>query len=224
MKNLDTQTMEQTQINSIAKNVSALLKIHAVSESELARSLNTSVMTVRRIISGETEDPRISTIKLIADYFNVSIDSLLEDQGNQSINVMEKKTTRFVPILNWSTLETIDSIADSDLSEWNEWYPIVSKHNEISPKTFALESRPSMQPRFPHGTLFIINPNETPIDGDIILIKMVLEKELSLRELRIDSPKWQLQPIITGSETLFFDKQKHNIVGVVVLTILEARS
>ena len=80
-----------------------------------------------------------------------------------------------------------------------------------------------MQPRFPFGTLFIIDQNESPRDGDVILIKMKLEKVLSLRELIIDSPKWQLQPIVSGSENLFFDATNHSIIGVVVLTVLHKR-
>jgi hypothetical protein len=46
---------------------------------------------------------------------------------------------------------------------------------------------------------------------------------LSLRELIIDPPKWQLLPIVSGSESLFFDEKKHSILGVVVLTILHQR-
>lgn len=215
--------MDQTKVQSIAKNLRTLLKIHEVSEVEIARALNTSVMTIRRIISGETGDPRIFTLKLIADYFNVSIDSLLDDNQQRSINVMAKNKPQFIPILDWKTIEANASISDIDFCKWKEWYPIISEDNHINEVTFALESRPSMQPRFPHGTLFIINPSEAPIDGDIILIKMKQEKELSLRELIIDSPKWQLQPIVVGSETLFFDEKKHDIIGVVVLTLLHTR-
>ena len=208
----------------IAKNLRLLMKSKNVSESEIARTLNTSVMTIRRVISGETEDPRISTLKLIADYFNVSIDSILENETQNPSALMEKKSPRFIPILNWDILKKIESINKINYSEWDQWYPIIAKGDfKVGDNTFALESRPSMQPRFPHGTLFIITPNESPIDGDLILIRMLYDGELSLRELAIDSPKWQLQPIISGSDMLFYDKKQHDIVGVVVLTLLHNR-
>ncbi len=223
MKNSTAVTMEPAQIQSIAKNLKALIDSCKVPELEIARALNTSVLTIRRIISGETEDPRISTLKAIADYFNVSIDSLLDDNTQRSINAMVKNKPRVIPILSWKEIEASDSITNIDLNNWSEWYPVVGEQNYISSSTFAIESRPSMQPRFPLGTLFIINPDETPMDSDIILIRMKQEKELSLRELIIDPPKWQLQPIVTGSETLFFDEKKHEILGVVVFTVLHKR-
>jgi SOS-response transcriptional repressor LexA len=136
---------------------------------------------------------------------------------------MIKNKPRVIPILGWKEIEASESILDINLNSWNEWYPVVGEQKYISASTFAIESRPSMQPKFPLGTLFIINPDETPMDCDIILIRMRQEKELSLRELIIDPPKWQLQPIVTGSETLFFDEKKHEIVGVVVFTVLHKR-
>ena len=223
MKNSTAVAMEPAQIQSIARNLKALIDGCKVPELEIARALNTSVLTIRRIISGETADPRISTLKAIADYFNVSLDSLLDDNAQRSINAMIKNKPRVIPILSWKEIEASDSITNINLSNWGEWYPVIGEQSYISASTFAIESRPSMQPKFPLGTLFIVNPDETPIDGDIILIRMRQEKELSLRELVIDSPKWQLQPIVTGSEILFFDEKKHEILGVVVFTVLHKR-
>lgn len=223
MNNSKVLALDQAHRHGIAKNLQTLLRSRGVSESELARALNTSVMTIRRIVSGETEDPRISTLSLIAEYFNVSIDSLLSDHNHMPINMMTKKNPQFIPILDWETIEDNLSIQNINLSEWKDWYPIVSETSYIDDLAFAIESRPSMQPRFPNGTLFIINPNEIPRDGDIILIKMKEEQKLSLRELVVDSPRWQLQPIVTGSETMFFDDSKQSILGVVILTLLHTR-
>lgn len=223
MKSSKVEAMEPAQIQNIARNLKALIVASKVSELEIARALNTSVLTIRRIISGETEDPRISTLKSIADYFNISMDSLLDDNGLRSINAMIKNKPTVIPILGWKTIEACESIEDIDLTGWNEWYPIIGAQNYISPSTFAIESRPSMQPRFPLGTLFVVNPDVAPMDSDLILIRMKQEKELSLRELIIDPPKWQLQPIVMGSETLYFDEKKHEILGVVVFIALHKR-
>lgn len=224
MKNTANFKINDSDASSIALKLRSLMEARKVSELEIARSLNTSVMTIRRVISGETEDPRISTLKLIADYFNVSIDSLLDDDQISSTNVMEKKIPKFVPILDWDILKRISSIYNVDYSQCDKWHPVVTNGNiEIGKYSYALESRPSMQPRFPSGTLFIISPEETPIDGDLILIRMKHDNELSLRELAIDTPKWQFQPIISGSDVLFYDKEQYEIVGVVILTVLQNR-
>lgn len=211
------------QVQTLAKNLRSLLNARNISENEIAQSLDIPVMTIRRIVSGETADPRISTLKLIADYFDVSIDALMGN-NEKSINLMTKKMPQFVPILDWEIAGNINSTKEINLINWKQWQPIVFGDNaSLSENSFALESRPSMQPRFPKGTLFIIDPNETATDGDIVLIKIKNSKDLSLRELIIDPPRWQLQSIVTGSEVLFYDSSLHNIMGVVVLNMLHTR-
>lgn len=224
MNTIAALKMNESQIKTLAKNLRMLLEVHQVTENEIAQSLNIPVMTVRRLVSGETTDPRISTLKLMADYFKVSIDSLIEDNAFNSIASMGKAAPQFIPVLNWQTIKDINSTNDINLKTWKEWHPIVfGDQFLLGNNAFALESRPSMQPRFPIGTLFVIDPNETPRDSDVALIKMKTDGSISLRELIIDSPRWQLSPIVSGSETLFYDESQHRIMGIVVLTILQAR-
>jgi SOS-response transcriptional repressor LexA len=214
----------KSQASQLAKNLRALLVEHQVSENNIAQTLNIPVMTVRRLVSGETADPRISTLKLFADYFKISVDSLIEDRSSKSINTTGKNIPQFIPILDWGTAAKITSIQELDLKSWKEWHPVIlGDQSSLSENAFALISKPSMQPRFPLGTLFIIDSNETPIDGDIVLIQMKKDSGLSLRELIVDPPKWQLLPVTPGSEILFYDKKQHRIVGVVILIMLHSR-
>lgn len=211
----------QAEAKTLANNLQALLKAKKVSEGEVASSINMPVMTVRRIVSGETSDPRISTIKLLADYFKVTIDDLLCDEEGRFQTIRVQSTPRCLPILDWSLIADNSTLQNINLDSWSRWQPIAtSDKNTLSDLAFALESRPSMQPRYPIGTLFIIDPKEEPLDGDVILIKLKDSNQLSLRELIIDPPKWQLQPIVSGSEIIFYEKEKMEIVGVVVLTLL----
>lgn len=224
MNNTAIINIDKIQLKKLAKNLCMLIAEHNVTESEVAQSLNIPVMTIRRLTSGETTDPRISTLKLIADYFKVSVDALIKDNNPKTIGLLSNNTPQFVPILDWEVATKANPIKDLDLKTWKEWQPIALGHQTpLSENAFALKSRPSMQPRFPIGTLFIIDPNEIPTDGDIILVRMKADDDLSLRELIIDSPRWQLQPIIVGSETLFYDTTQHSIAGVVVMTMLHAR-
>lgn len=47
------------------------------SGSDLARQLDIPPPSINRILSGQITDPRCSTLILLADYFDVSIDDLL---------------------------------------------------------------------------------------------------------------------------------------------------
>lgn len=219
LKNIDF-----SENHLIAANIRHLMKIHDISETQLANSLGISTMTIRRVMSGETEDPRISTLSLIADYFKVTVDSLL-DKSKIPFSIKEINKVHFLPILNWNNLKCFFSKEKIDSSTWNKWYPLANSESlKLDDKTFVLESKISMQPRFPQGSLLIISSQEKPQDGDIILLKSRSSEEISIRELTFDIPKWILHPIITGSEKIFFNEHEYNIIGVVILTILPSRS
>lgn len=81
---------------NLSKNLSLLLKKYNVSEGTLARELSLPYNTIHRLVSGYTTDPRISTLKLIASYFNVSMDSLLQSDcilSDANKHVESKKNT-----------------------------------------------------------------------------------------------------------------------------------
>ncbi len=61
----------------IASNLAELLRKRCIKTNQLAHHIGIPMMTIRRLLSGETGDPRISTLKCIADYFEVSVDELI---------------------------------------------------------------------------------------------------------------------------------------------------
>jgi Peptidase S24-like. len=110
------------------------------------------------------------------------------------------------------------NIEDLDLTTWKNWETIDCKL--ASPNTFALPCRKSMETRFPQGTVFFVNTIEQPRDGDLVVVKFESEETASLRELLVDPPSWQLKPISPNTPGALFDKNKHIILGVIMLTRL----
>lgn len=47
------------------------------SGTKLAEELNIPAPSINRILSGQITDPRLSTVVLIADYFEISVDDLI---------------------------------------------------------------------------------------------------------------------------------------------------
>lgn len=224
LKAIDEYDTQHRDLQKLAENLRALLKSRNLNANQLAQILGIPMMTIRRLLSGETSDPRISTLKLVADYFDISVDSLIEGNDHTVIKFLEKTKPHWVPTLDWDTVKKITTINDLDLSKWKQWQSVnLGERDIISKNAFALESRPSMYPRFPQGTIFIIDPDVIPTDGDIVLIKLKENNELTLRELTIDPPEWKLHPIVSGSSTLQFSKKEHEIAGVNLLTILYNR-
>lgn len=210
--------------NRLGDNILYLLKKHHLTDNELAESVKLPIITIRRIISGETTDPRISTLKLIANYFSVTVDELLHSICNNQNNHPIKNKPKFLPILDWITAAKISSLKEIKLSSWEKWHPITFAYEySLSDDAFILESTPSMYPRFSTGTLFVIEPNISPRDGDIILIKSNSCDDISLRELMIDLPERKLLPLMANSSNIKFEPEIHSILGVVTLTLLYKR-
>ena len=60
-------------------------KAKSISQLKMAMDLNTNQNTISRYETGERE-PSINELIKIADYFNVSIDYLLERTDNPTVN------------------------------------------------------------------------------------------------------------------------------------------
>jgi transcriptional regulator with XRE-family HTH domain len=62
----------------ICRNIKARRMKAGYSQDKLSKLAGTALHTISKIENGETYDPRISTVKLIADALRVSIDALLK--------------------------------------------------------------------------------------------------------------------------------------------------
>lgn len=206
----------------LPKNIGTLMKQKSMNASQLAHALGLPLMTIGRLLSGKTKDPRLSTLKVISDYFKVSIDVLIkEDINPKKSSTFSSTKTYTVPKFTWDNLSLLKTIEDLDFNNWDDWQSVSLKDNNImSQKSFALESRPSMYPRFPQDTVFVIVPDLVPTDRDLILIKFKENGECTLRELLIDPPEKRLLPLIEGSKILILNDDIHEIIGVCCLTIL----
>lgn len=65
-------------------------KSKGISQLKLAMDLNTSQNTISRYETGERE-PGITELIKIADYFNISIDYLLERTNDPELHILYKK-------------------------------------------------------------------------------------------------------------------------------------
>lgn len=218
IEHLDLNFVQQ---NSIAENLARLIALKKTTDNKVAQDLEIPVISIRRLLSGETTDPRVSTLKAIANYFDVNVDDLINTDSSISQGVIAQAKPLLIPVLDWDSINKRNTI---DFSHWSEWIPVtIGKNEKISAHAFALESRPSMCPRFQQGTIFIIDPELSATDGDLVLINLRENNEVTLRELFIDPPEWQLHPIHQGSKILQFSKETHEIIGVVFLTLFYNR-
>jgi SOS-response transcriptional repressor LexA len=187
-----------TPVENLTKTLHRLMQLRNISEAELARRTNTPQPTLHKILSGKTEDPRCSTLKALAGFFDLSIDELLTGieitQGNHANTFIQS-----VPVISWNECANgKQAIKELNTTNWDKWTVCES----TSQCAYGLASKPSLEPRFPRGTILIIDFELAPIDGDIIVVHFPETEEATLREFSVDGPSKLLLPLSNNLEPL----------------------
>lgn len=194
--------------------IKRLLIKNNLSAAELARRINLPQPTVHRLLVGKTEDPKLSTLNLIADYFAISLDQLLSNiplDDNDKTNIVALS----IPILSWTqVLEGLDSRKKLTSNNWNDWCVL---DIQASKNSFALRSKPSMEPTFPTDSIIVIDPDVTPQDGNYVVAHYQNTTEATLREIALDGPRRELCTLAENSQK---DQIEEGIklLGVVIQT------
>lgn len=158
---------------------------------------------------------------LIADSLNVSLDYLVSPDSNL-MRDSSSITARLIPTFSWDDLNKNSNIKKINLKTWKYWQHIkLDKNEALSTYAFALQSKPFLEPIFPRGTIFIIDPEASLLDGDIILVK--INGQITLKKFSVDAPNQYLKSITLTSDMTIYNKLHHKIIGINMLTILYNR-
>ncbi|MDP1573689.1 MAG: helix-turn-helix domain-containing protein [Coxiellaceae bacterium] len=195
-------------------NLQRLMKKSGLNEADLSRKTGIPQATLHKILSGKTEDPRASTLKTLSDFFNLSIDELMF--GSLKINHQAIQTpaidVQSVPLISWKECTDAKLFTQKlNAKNWEKW----AVSNFFSIHGYALSSKPSMEPRFPKGTVLFIDPNASVQDGDFVVVLYQATEEATLRELSIDGPTRLLLPINDHAEPTQWDNDI-KLLGVLV--------
>jgi DNA-binding XRE family transcriptional regulator len=72
-------TLKLKNISIIAENIKKYRNKMGISQDKLSKLAGTTLQTITKIESGITLDPRIKTVRKIADAFSVNVDDLLNE-------------------------------------------------------------------------------------------------------------------------------------------------
>lgn len=207
--------------NTLLSNLLELMEIKNITEAELAKMTGVAQSTLNKILLGQSNNPRIKTLMLIANALNVSIDSLVNPNDNL-LRDSSETIDYFLPALTWQMLDENETIADINLKHCKHWQHIRLDKNEILSKhAFVLQSKPFLEPIYPQGTIFVIDPDSKPLDGDTVLVK--INNQITLRKLCIDPPNQYLKSITVASDAIMYDQSSHFIIGINIMTIFYNR-
>jgi len=196
----------------ISGNLKKLLGKYNLNTLELSRRTGIAQPVIYRLLTGETQDPKISTLLALSSYFGISLDVLIEEDPLFESN---KKHPYFeIPLLTWKQISTYSN-SSKNIFISNEKITI-----DFKPITniFALRVYDdSMLPVFAKGTLLIINGDQNPTDGNFIIAKIRDHKDALFRQLVIDGKTSYLKSLNPDKcKIALFDKKKDICCGVLV--------
>ncbi|WP_323120548.1 helix-turn-helix domain-containing protein [Burkholderia alba] len=150
-KKEDLASLAATFVDTVRR----LQKEAGVNDAELSRAINLNQGTLSRLLSGETIDPRLSTISALAKFFAVSISTLFgeEDQG-------------FVPVFEQGKLQ--HASADRLTVRQDQFWIKSSKIN-ISQFAIVLEKKARLDP-LPSNAILIIGNFKSLDIGDLVVV------------------------------------------------------
>lgn len=202
-----------TNISQFRNVMVKLMAAEGVNTTELARRINLPQPTVHRLVVGKTEDPKLSTLISIAEYFSITLDQLLGNADLASEENLRSSQTISIPVISWeNALHAESFMKDLKTSNWSDWFILDMK---ASAYTFGLRSKPSMEPRFSSGSILAVDPMEAPQDGNIAIVHYPNTHEATIREMILDGPKKLLRSITDENEVEEFSKNI-KLIGTVI--------
>lgn len=199
---------------NIANNLKKLVTLANISEHELSRRTNIKQPIINRLLSGKNTNPKLLTLKPLADYFMLTVSQLIgeEEIGNvwKGFTSKNHKGWSEIPLLNSNKLELTSTQTTSKT---------VIAECPISNNTFAYYvDDQSMEPLFPFKSLAIIEPDLEPTDGDHILVKTE-DNTFVLRNFLLRSGIKYVNPINSKFGSIRQLLKEEEILGTVVRNI-----
>jgi transcriptional regulator with XRE-family HTH domain len=192
-----------------------LMEHHGLVEAELSKHSGLPMITISRLKTGHTDDPRLSTLQKLASFFCISVSQLI---GEEPLALDSRQKRRYfrIPLFignqwtEWATHDFSDEVIQTMELSW------IYTDQVSSAKSFALEITSNL-----YGSLFPKN--------SVIFVDQILSVEHSCHVLVADK-KHQDYFIAQKIKMLFddylvhptnhtihtpFDQTKHEILGVI---------
>ena len=170
-----------------------------MSEADLCRGVNLPQTTINRLLSGQTNDPRISTLLVVAQFFDISVEQLLGKDLIILDSVWKQTKGLTLPVLEWESIKDW-FLETKDKCKINHWIKTEKTLNKDSFATFCPASCSGL---FGEGSLLIMNrlQEETVKDGQIVLVESDLG-ELYLRKILKEGNSIYLKRLFTPFEVM----------------------
>jgi len=208
---INEKNTEEADVAMLGNNLCTLMKKFNVDSSELSKKTGIALTTLNSLKRG-IGNPTLSTLNLLAEFFNVSIGQLTEN--NLSILTKDTRIIYDIPLLNFDELlnflnnqNKYNNTISTQLDSWqpNKYYAIKINNNAMSPV-------------FEKGSIFVIAQNINIHDGDIALVQFDGHQPC-FRRIFIEGKSYFFKPISEMIGNSLIKDNNCAIHGIVIKAI-----
>lgn len=203
-------------MSELSEVLNHLLKVSGnLSGTELARRVELPSATVNRLITGAVQDPRISTVKAVAQYFNISFDQLLgyaplPKQFNLTHNRFAY--TFQMPLFELQQVHKELKNEDTTINRLT-WQ---SNDNFEQADLFAIKlEQANFEPTFLKGSTLIVHQKLAPQINDYVVVS-IQGKEATIRKYYTESGETYLYPLRAELPVINANEDSVEILGVIL--------
>jgi SOS-response transcriptional repressor LexA len=202
---------EHEALVTIGKNITYLMLKKGIDSAHLSAVSGLGTATINSMRRG-TGNPTLATIVSMAQFLEVSLSELTEIDLEKQAN--SHKRIKTIPLIN---LNEINEFFDKTL----EIYDTYTTEIDISEKSgfFAITiNNDSLYPQFSSGTICIVTIDDSPIDGDIVLVK-INNHAPCFRRIYIEDSGFLFTTVSLEQDAVPSTYKCYAIVGILVKTI-----
>ena len=196
--------------DGISRKIRFLMDKSGLNVHELSTKIEIPQPTLHRLINGDTENPKVTLLCKIADFFNVDIEYFL----NESMGLPDGHTL-FAPLLDWSQVA----------SYYNKTFAKDANTKSISVSyntdnlIFALKQNiKSLSTIFPLDSILIIEVRKDIKDGDYVLYFPSPDSSPIIRECISEGEDLYLSSHVEGLKKINLNDSK--VIGCVIQMLL----
>jgi SOS-response transcriptional repressor LexA len=183
---------------------------------------------VNRLLTGEVEDPRASTLIEIANYFGITLDQLVgrASLGGKLVaegkaDTLKIKPPLSIPLLSLAEVTQFENYVQTP-TNWIRWQtPYQSTERLGEDQLFAVTIKNNWyEPIFLQGAVVMINPVIIPESGDYVVVSFTNDSTAVIKKYISEGHYKYLYPLQKELKTINFDEENSRMIGVVIASYL----
>ncbi len=193
-----------------------------IDDAQLSRETGVPASTISRMRINSNANPTASTLRPISKFFSISISQLLGDEPLPKDRLPGTHnptyyTSARMPVIQWDwIMNWIETRGENIKEKLKTW---ISTEKEVGPNAFALTiPTDSFGLAFRKGSTIIVDPSQSPKDGDLILIKIENENNILLKQFMVDGREHYIRSVNPEMKSIIPLTESCKAIGIVIET------